>query len=102
MVDLLLLYVVHAPELHAHMVNTYPEGSYERKAFEKLSALVPDMNDLAHALLEADRFGVELTAVENQCLREVVSAIRDNRAIMQEAGIDVKFTNLPPGFAGAE
>ena len=100
MVNRLLLLVVHVPEIQAHMMKRYPAGSYERKAFEKLSAFVPDMDALAHRFLEVGTFGGELTADERQLFGDIVSAMQDAKAVMDEAGIDVQFTDLPPDFLG--
>jgi hypothetical protein len=101
LVDTLLLLVVHVPKIDAYASKTYSVGSYERKAFEKLKAAVPEMDTLAHRLVEADNGGVKLRADEGQRLRNVVATINNALAVMQEAGIDVEFTNLPPGFAGS-
>ena len=102
MADLLVLFVEKVPEIEAHIAKTYSAGSSERKAFEKINALVPDMDALLHRLVEVDAFGGVLTADEKRSLRNIGVAIKDAEAIMQEAGIAIEFTDLPRDFQGFE
>lgn len=91
MVNRFLLFVVKVPEIEAYVAAKYPEGSYERKAFERLKALVPDMEFFAEKLVEADSVRVALYPDERQRLRKVALALQDAGAILQETNFDVEF-----------
>lgn len=71
------------PSLTVAARRKYPEGSYERIAFEKLLLLVPKLEELRQRFL-ASGGSMTFTPEDRELVKEIATGMMDARAIIQE------------------
>ena len=78
------------PLIEERLRLTYPDGSYERVAFERMKAMVPLVRHLRKRLTELDGDSALLEPSEKQQLHRLATTLVDARALLQETDFDTQ------------
>jgi len=74
----------HLPELTVRVRERYPDGSYERAAFERFNAVIPELRSISSRMLKTSDF--RLSQEEQARFSNMLATYADFCAILKEIG----------------